>query len=467
MLNAKIDHVSPRRVTSLLILALTSTASPLVRRIPQPTSGSLRLLSYNVAGLPAILSSGTPDKSTALIGQKIAPFDIVHVEEDFNCKCKETTDHHATLYANDVAHAYRTATSGGAGIGSGLNSLLKYPFDDFERVKWNDCYGVLSNSNDCLTPKGFTFMRVRIAEGVYIDFYNLHTDADTQEGDLNARRKNIEQLSNYINTVSAGQAVVVMGDTNTRYTRDGDNPRLLTTANGLTDVWVQLILNGVAPTLGADAIVCPDSNPPLTCEVVDKIFYRGSRALSITPINWTDQNSNFLNTDGSKLSDHYPIGSDITWSTVGRGILLSDQIGGPHGNFYTDVVTLPTDPSKVQIVSFTLRGGSRVDAVSVTRAPSNGAATETLTHGGSGGSPVTLTLTSGEYVVSATFSQGKTSTTRVFYAKLVTNTGRSISVGTSTSDSATYTAPSGMRIVGFWGRSGDEVDKVGVIYANV
>lgn len=42
------------------------------------------------------------------------------------------------LYA-DENHQYRTATSGGAGMGDGLNTRSNHPFEDFERVMWNDC----------------------------------------------------------------------------------------------------------------------------------------------------------------------------------------------------------------------------------------------------------------------------------------------------------------------------------------
>src|SRR5690348_11372813 len=115
------------------------------------TGGTFNVLAYNVAGLPEGLSSApTPRASaTTAIGQRLAPYDIVHVEEDFN--------YHANLYATDT-HPYRTPTSGGAGTGSGLNTLSDYPYDteDFERVHWNSCQ---VDSGDCLTPKGFTFMR--------------------------------------------------------------------------------------------------------------------------------------------------------------------------------------------------------------------------------------------------------------------------------------------------------------------
>lgn len=86
----------------------------------------------------------------------------------------EHFNYHAYIYATDD-HPYRTATSGGAGIGSGLNTLANFDWIDFTRVKWETCSD--ASSDDCLTPKGFTFMRAIIDEGIYIDFYNLHADA--------------------------------------------------------------------------------------------------------------------------------------------------------------------------------------------------------------------------------------------------------------------------------------------------
>src|SRR3954452_2091067 len=201
-------------------LAAVVTVGAVLVLPPPPAlaaSGSFTALTYNVAGLPESLSSApTPrDSSTTAIGQRLGPYDVVHVQEDFN--------YHANLYAADT-HPYRTPTSGGAGIGSGLNSLSGYAYDsdDFERVHWNSCQ---LDSGDCLTPKGFTFMRERLAEGVYVDYYNVLRKAGTDPGDLSARADNLSQLSSFIASHSAGNAVVVMGDTNTRYTRPGDTIR--------------------------------------------------------------------------------------------------------------------------------------------------------------------------------------------------------------------------------------------------
>ncbi|MFJ9009507.1 jacalin-like lectin [Streptomyces canus] len=436
------------------LAATTAVLGGLTAAAPSATaadSGSFSVLSYNVAGLPeAISSASTPrESSTTAIGQRIAPYDIVHVEEDFN--------YHAYLYAGDTNHAYRTPTSGGAGIGSGLNTLSKIPYDadDFERVRWNSCQ---VDSGDCLTPKGFTFMRERLAEGVYVDFYNLHTNAGTNDGDLASRADNLNQLTAFIQTHSAGNAVVVMGDTNTRYTRSGDTIAEFAAANGLTDPWVKLIRGGTPPAKGSDALVCDQTGPtvPNTCEVVDKVLYRSSKLVSLNATSYNNEHAKFLTDAGLMLSDHDPISVGFNWSR-NAAYQLSDQYGGPHGDYYNDINSVPAG---ARATTLALRAGSRIDQLSLTL--SNGT---TLTHGGTGGTASSLTLGSGEYVTTANLCQAeKDGHTRIFYAKFTTTLGRTLTGGTTTSDCVTRTAPTGWQIAGFHGRGGDEVDKVGFIY---
>ncbi|GGN57915.1 hypothetical protein GCM10011579_020660 [Streptomyces albiflavescens] len=445
--------MSPLRRVLACLAAATAALGGLTVSAPAAAaadSGSFSVLSYNVAGLPESLSSAsTPrDTSTTEIGRRIAPYDIVNVQEDFN--------YHAYLYSTDT-HPYRTATSGGAGIGSGLNTVSNYAWDgdDFERAGWNDCQ---VDSGDCLTPKGFTFMRERLAEGVYVDFYNLHTNAGTNDGDLSARAANLAQLTSFIGTHSAGNAVVVMGDTNTRYTRSGDTIAEFAAAGGLTDAWVQLIRGGTPPAKGSDALVCDQTGTtvPNTCEVVDKVLYRGSKLVTLNATSYNNEHAKFLNSDGLMLSDHDPITVGFTWSR-NSAFQLSDQFGGPHGDYFNDIDSVPAGGRATTV---SLRSGSRVDQMGLTL--SNGT---TLTHGGTGGSASSLTLGSGEYVTSAQLCQGvKDSHTRIFYAKFSTNLGRTLAGGTTTSDCVTRTAPTGRQIAGFHGRAGDEVDKIGFIY---
>ncbi|KAF2190730.1 mannose-binding lectin [Zopfia rhizophila CBS 207.26] len=435
---------------SLPILLLSFIPSAIAA---PPTSDTFNILSFNVAGLPAILNSndvpGDKTTNTATIGQKFSQynFSVIHVQEDFN--------YHATLYANDD-HPYRTATSGGVPFGSGLNTLSNFDWIDFERIKWDVCSD--ASSSDCLTPKGFTFMRVKVSEGVLVDFYNLHADAGTEPQDITARASNLQQVSTYISQFSTGNPVLVFGDTNSRYTRTGDIPQIFSSQNQMTDPWVQLSLAGVAPTPGTDALLCDNPSTTTACETVDKVWYRGSPALTLTATRFQYAGNMFLQANGSILSDHNPVLVNFEWSSSEK-LRVSDPYGGPHGTYFNDLPSLSTVSSPT-VSSITLRGGNRLDAVSLTLSTG-----QTFSHGGTGGTASTLTLNSGEKLVEAEVCQGKyNDQTRVFYMGVTTSSGRSISAGKKTSECVVRSAESGWGIVGFVGRSGDEVDRVGFIY---
>ncbi|KAH8684272.1 endonuclease exonuclease phosphatase family protein [Tricladium varicosporioides] len=429
---------------SLAAVTLASTVSAIA------TSGDFNVLAFNVAGLPAILNGNEVpgDKATnaGTIGTLFAKYDydMIHVQEDFN--------YHAYIYATDT-HPYRTATSGGALIGSGLNTLGNFDWIDFTRVKWATCSD--ASGADCLTPKGFTFMRAIVSEGIYIDFYNLHTDAGTEAADETARAANIQQVADYIDTWSIGNSVIVYGDTNSRYTRALDKITIFQTQNGLTDAFVQLERGGVNPTVET---IC--DNPQVlnnTCETVDKVFYRGSKQLTLTGTYFNYESSKFLQADGSILSDHNPITVNFTWAASST-LRQSPFLGGPHGTWFNDIASIPAKP-KTSVITF--RGASRLDSVALTL--TSGA---TFTHGGTGGTATSLTLASTEYWTSAKLCQGQyNSQTRNFYILATTSTGRTLSSGTATSDCATYTAPSGWQIVGYLGQDGDEMDQLAFIYA--
>jgi hypothetical protein len=137
-------------------------------------------------------------------------------------------------------------------------------------------------------------MRWAPAPGVYIDVYNVHTDAGTKDGDEKARASNLQQVydlllsvfvciklisssqvADYVATNSIGNPVIIFGDTNTLYSRAADTIRDLVSEGGLTDAWVQLIKGGVPPTAGVGYPQCPDNEIPTdtTCETLDKVLY--------------------------------------------------------------------------------------------------------------------------------------------------------------------------------------------------
>jgi hypothetical protein len=248
-----------------------------------------------------------------------------------------------------------------------------------------------------------------------------------------------------------------MGDTNTRYTRSGDNMWEYL-HRGFTDVWISRVRNGDVPATGASALVC---DPPITgseCEVVDKVVVRDNGFVGLEALDYLIT-EDAVDAAGTDLSDHRAIAVNWRYATADDR-RLSDQLGGPHGTSFNDVSLLPASPV---VHELKLRSGSRVDRVETVL--SNG---YPFGHGGTGGDEQTLTLADAEYLTSAHLCAGKhNDTTRIFSARFETSDGRSLSGGSSTSDCVTYSAPDGWQIVAFHGRSGDEIDKLGVVYAPI
>ncbi|KAK3303987.1 Endonuclease/exonuclease/phosphatase [Chaetomium strumarium] len=451
-------------------LSVATSAALLLDGAVAATSGKFNVLSMNVAGLPAILNGNEVpgDKATnsRLIGSKFAEYgyDAIHVQEDFN--------YHAYIYATDN-HPYRTATSGGVPFGSGLNTLSKYDWVSFRRIKWDQCSN--ASGADCLTPKGFTFMRLALSgssdnpsTAVYVDVYNLHTDAGTEADDLTARQANLNQVAAYIAAWSTGNAVLVFGDTNSRYSRAGDTAVRSLLSSGFADPWVQLQRGGVVPTLES---LCDNPSRNNTCETVDKIFYRSSPLVTLAATAFRYESARFLQANGSILSDHNPVYAEFSWATTTTTasssplqLQQSAFFGGDYGTWFSDVPTLSskTTTTKPKPATLTFRGASRLDSVSLTLTDGT-----TFTHGGTGGTASSLALAGGEYWVRVELCKGEKDghTTRNFYIKAVTSSGRTLAAGTATASCATFAAPEGWHIVGFLGQAGDEVDQLAFVYA--
>jgi len=411
-------------------------------------AGQFSTLNYNIAGLPLGFSQGNPEVNTPIISCLIRPFDHVSVQEDFNF--------HAALYDRCDDHPFRSSTTGGVPFGSGLNTLSNLSYTDFTRVKWS----APQDGVDAIAQKGFTLARTRLAEGVYVDIYNLHAQAEVTEGALAARRADILQLANYIAQNSGGNAVIVHGDTNTRYTRTGDNIRVLSDDLGLTDAWVQRIRGGVQPELGAPALTqcaIPATGPD--CEIVDKVLYRSSNFVSLEALEYRLLDETFVDRAGAPLSDHLPVLVNFAWRTPDDR-RLSDPFGGPHGTAFNDADFIRSG-TPVVVNAISLRGGARLDQVGITLRGFGA-----FSHGGGGGTAQVLVLSPGEVVTGAELCSGqRDGRTRIFFANLTTSAGRSMAGGTRTNTCTTLNAPAGWQVVGFHGRSGANVDKLGLVYA--
>lgn len=383
---------------------------------------------------------------------------LIPPRQDFN--------YHAHIYRTDT-HPFRTATSGGVPFGSGLNTVSNFQWVDFRRIKWDKCSDL--DDFDCLTPKGVTFMRVAIAgptdnsTAVYVDFYNLHTDAGVSDSDYKARQDNVNQVAAHIAEWSVGNAVIVFGDLNSRYSREGDTAirALLASENpagpGLTDPWIELQHGGTIPTVEN---ACGNPAADNACEIVDKVYYRSSPLVTLQAETFRYDSANFLQDDGSILTDHNPVFVDFAWTAGSSALQQSDFFGGAHGTWFSDVPALAglTAP---KAATLTFRGGARLDSVGLTLTDGT-----RFSHGGAEGTEVSLELGDSEFWTEAELCRGeRKGEARNFYIRAATSLGRTLEAGTRTADCATFTAPDGWQIAGFAGQDGDEMDQLAFVYA--
>ena len=264
--------------------------------------GEVSLLTYNIAGLPDIISSAQTSRasSTKTISSKINRYDIVNVQEDFH--------YHRILYGEENRHRYKTKPKMAVPYGDGLNTLSKYPILKSTRIPWLHCNGA-----DCLASKGFSYVQIELAKNVVVDVYNIHATARDEPPAAIARKQNMEQLANYISKHSVGKAVIVMGDFNAHYGAVWDNLDWFTKITGLEDVWTSLIHRGEQPEPSDSFVVKNKLSLTDSCESIDKILFRNSESVVFSPIGYKLEKQFFCDNKGFPLSDHYAVSCSLRW----------------------------------------------------------------------------------------------------------------------------------------------------------
>jgi len=262
--------------------AVTSPTAPRA-----PSAGSFRFVTYNVAGLPDIISSGTPSKTIPLISPKLNAYDVVAVQEAF--------DHFAAL-TSALTFEFRTRPSSAQlpkvyGDGLAVFARMTGSAGGFEA--WRKCNGTLDQRNDCLAAKGFQWVTLRPAPGVEIDLYDLHMDAGESQGDIRARDEQTRQLVDHLASRPRSRALIVAGDTN----MDADSE------TGFLELLRLGSLRDACRELG-----CPE---PAN---IDRVMVKDGEGVRLTVGNWRRETT-FTDAAGKPLSDHDPIAVDVSWTT--------------------------------------------------------------------------------------------------------------------------------------------------------
>lgn len=248
-------------------------------------SGTIKILTYNVAGLPDGVMTPHPSTNMPRIGELLGSYDLVFVQEDF-AYAAELRQKLSLPYGSEPF-----VRGGKLDFGDGLSQFSKLPFDGYRRVPWRACNGMVDSYFDCLTPKGFTVARQTLAPGVEVDVYNLHMDAGGSNADGAAREAQLQQLAEAIVSGSSGRAVVVAGDTNIPARQRALLDRF-EKQTGLTDA--------------CDALNCAEPRR------IDRVLFRSSPSVRLEARRWTIDRR-FIDRDKRPLSDHLAVAVELEW----------------------------------------------------------------------------------------------------------------------------------------------------------
>jgi endonuclease/exonuclease/phosphatase family metal-dependent hydrolase len=246
--------------------------------------GSFELVTYNVAGLPEGISRSHPLANLAQIGERLNRYDIALVQEDFAYPLE---------LRRGARHPHATApfVRSALDFGDGLSQFARLPFSEFRREAWQSCHGVVDSFFDCLTPKGFSRSRQSLGPDASAHVYNLHMDAGWSAEDRAARAGQVAQLIEAIRRDSAGQALIVGGDTNILGRERALLEHLMTEA-GLEDA-------------------CAETRCPEPWRI-DRVLYRSSARLRLRPRRWRIA-SEFVDAARRPLSDHLAVAVQFEW----------------------------------------------------------------------------------------------------------------------------------------------------------
>ena len=231
-------------------------------------TGTFNLINYNVAGLP-IPASETEDgrdayADTLQIGAILNEmnYDIVAIQEDFNYDVylRELMTNYSNRndWLGNLSERHQTEHSGGIPLGDGLNVFSTFALYNEYRIPWEVSSGVLTGGADELTYKGILVTTFKVADGHYVDVYDIHADAYGDEGSVNARKAQYKQLADYIKkhsvydetTGTYDHAVIVTGDFNSSICNEDKNGdpylvSLLLEPAHLNDAWAVMQINEI------------------------------------------------------------------------------------------------------------------------------------------------------------------------------------------------------------------------------
>ncbi len=315
-------HINLLKVTFVAACALVAGAQPVLAEQTSPDEASvLRLLSYNINGLPKTLTKGKPplfNRIAEILRERRTAGTQPHVvllQEAFDKRTSVIADTTGYKYVYKGPGRRDTSRKGRAHwtqatrkayalrpdpqkiAGSGLYILSDFPIMDarYKAFDSDECAGF-----DCLSNKAIQFARLQTPFADQpIDIVNSHFNSRGSAKApgkivLKAHRKQTDLLVKMLGAFRKGYPIVIAGDFNTkqdkRYTYFSENVNLM-------DAGKVCLSNKAFCSLAAGT-----KEDEILYRTNDKQFYEDSAAVRLQPI-WAARN--FTETlDGKPLSDH-------------------------------------------------------------------------------------------------------------------------------------------------------------------
>ena len=183
--------------------------------------------------------------------------------------------------------------------------------------------------------KGYRHYDLTLSDGVVIDVFVLHMDAGDNEDAISSRLSQWRQLAEAVNAADSSRPKLILGDTNSRWTREDIASNFMARLNKsltATDVWVEFFRDGYQPTTDM-ADLTDQSNPEnySNYEVVDKIIYVNpwiGNTVQLVPQSFRieqDYTYDTIDHDGNTkpLGDHRPV--VVTFKILKSGDLIGDD----------------------------------------------------------------------------------------------------------------------------------------------
>ncbi len=255
-------------------------------------AGELRVLTYNVHGLPSGITGDDTSARIAGIAPLLPPYDLLGLQEAWIGDDREVL---TAECEHAVEESFDAPLDAGRAFGAGLITLGPAPVSLVHEQYYTRCHGTLDGASDCLASKGFQLLRFELGAGS-LDVYNTHFEAGSGEEDIAARESNVSELLAAMETHSGDRAVLLMGDTNLSGEDATDAPALAALFDaGLADA--------------CDLVGCPEPGR------IDRFLLRDGNDVRLTPREWAVP-PEFVDAKGVPLSDHDPIELTLAWEFV-------------------------------------------------------------------------------------------------------------------------------------------------------